>query len=214
MKSLMPSPPTMEATPPDPGAGTSARPRSRCGRSCPRRSPRARGWRRSRRCCGTATRPCLSGVISTAPGRRSGRPGARVAPRARFSRRLAATRVELVDGIDGQAAVERLRHHRTPLELIAKPGREDDPTLRVEGVLVLPQEHDLRTTCTFQVWGESSPFHHQAPPYDTIHHSVNPLLPLATTSWHRAGGTRGGPWRSGSGEAAYRIGPRIPTNTR
>src|SRR5271154_4990265 len=26
--------------------------------------------------------------------------------------------------------------------------------------------------------GISSPFHHQAPPYDTIHHSVNPLLPV------------------------------------
>src|SRR4029079_5145902 len=62
--------------------------------------------------------------------------------------------VELVHRIDGQTAVQRLRHHRTTLELVAKAGREDDPTLRVEGVLVLPQEHDLRTTCTFQVWGD------------------------------------------------------------
>ena len=90
--------------------------------------------------------------------------------------------LELVQRIDGETAVQRLRHHRTTLELVAKPGREDDPTLCVEGVLVLPQEHDLRTTCTFQVWGEPSPFHHQAPPYDTIHHSVNQLLPLPTTS--------------------------------
>ena len=50
-------------------ARTARRPRSRCGRSCRRRSPRARGSAYSRRCCGIATRPCLSGVISTAPAK-------------------------------------------------------------------------------------------------------------------------------------------------
>ena len=84
--------------------------------------------------------------------------------------------LELLDGVHGQTAVERFRHHRTPLELVTKLRREDDPALRVEGVIELPQEHGLHTF-ELPVWGFPSPFHHQAPPYDTIHHSVNPLLP-------------------------------------
>src|ERR1700676_1911076 len=39
--------------------------------------------------------------------------------------------------------------------------------------------------------GISSPFHHQAPPYDTIHHSVNPLLPVLQER-ERGAPTRGG----------------------
>src|SRR5262249_46642783 len=54
---------------------------------------------------------------------------------------------ELGDGEHGEAAVERLRHDRTPLELVAKARREDDSPLRVEGVLVLSQEHRPRSTC-------------------------------------------------------------------
>ena len=144
----MPSPSTMDAMPCRVALGERlARPRSRCGRSCRRRSPRARGARTSRRCAGIATRPCLSGVISTAPAKNDRAAWRSRAPRSRASRSLAATRSNSVDRVHGQAAVERSRHHRTPLELVTKPGREDDPTLRVEGVLVLPQEHAIRTTC-------------------------------------------------------------------
>src|SRR5204862_325584 len=57
------------------------------------------------------------------------------------ARELAGDAVELVERVHGQTAVERPRHDRTPLELLAKPGRENHPSLGVEGVFVLPQKH-------------------------------------------------------------------------
>ena len=59
-----------------------------------------------------------------------------------------------------------------------------------------------------------SPFHHQAPPYDTIHHSVNPLLPhqpheppRSPRHSHRA---RRPPCRSGSAGTDLRPVPKRP----
>src|SRR6185312_3237770 len=64
---------------------------------------------------------------------------ARTAP-ARLAH-LGGAALELGGRIHVQAAVEPPCHHRTSLELVTKSRRENDPTLRVEGVLVLPQEH-------------------------------------------------------------------------
>ena len=162
-----------------------------------------------------ATRPCLSGVISTAPEKNERAAWRSVAPRARASCSLRGDPLELLDRVHGQASVECSRHHRTPLELVTKPGREDHPALRVEGVLVLPQEHGPRTTCTVPVWGYPSPFHHQAPPYDTIHHSVNPCSPFPPRAdAERAHNPEEEPCRCGSAEAAYRNAPGNPTTDR
>jgi hypothetical protein len=54
--------------------------------------------------------------------------------------------LELLDRVHGQAAIERFRHYGTVLQLVAEAGREDHPPFRVEGVLVLSQEHALPTT--------------------------------------------------------------------
>ena len=103
-----------------------------------------------------ATRPCLSGVISTAPEKYDRAAWRSVAPRPRVLE-VGGDPLELLDRVNGQAAVERFRHHCTVLQLVTEAGREDDPPLRVEGVLVLSQEHALPTTCTFRC-GDILPF--------------------------------------------------------
>src|SRR5262249_46031816 len=72
---------------------------------------------------------------------------------AAFARRgeLLGDTVELFQRVPRQTTVQRPRHDRTPLELLTKPGREDHPSLGVEGVLVLPQKHVPPTSSVF--WG-------------------------------------------------------------
>ena len=150
----------------------------------------------SRRFGGIATRPCLSGVISTAPAK-----NVRAAWRS-FRSRVGGTRscappgsAEFGRREDGEAAVERLRHHRTSLELVPEARREDDPPLGVEGVLVLSQEHRLRaplSPCAPR--GKSSPSttrRHPMPPLPSSTHLPPPATPPGSTAttgtgahWH------------------------------
>ena len=129
------------AHPPGRARASGRGPRSRSGRTRPRPPPRGRGRRNSRRFCGIATRPCLSGLISLAPLKKARAALSSFAPRFDCSRTWLAT-FSNSSGVNTERQPPRpLVTKRALRELIPVLRREDHPPLRVQGVLELPQEH-------------------------------------------------------------------------
>ena len=129
----------------------------------------------SRRGCGIATRPCLSGTISAAPAKNVARGLELVLPPLRRLPHPHGHVLELLRRIDEQTAPPPLRHVGACFQLVAVLGREDHPPFCVQGVLVLPEEHPAPSLVVcHHMTGKSRP---QSP----LRATLCPTSPLVNT---------------------------------
>ena len=135
------------------------------------------------------------------------------APRLARLAQLRGDAVELGDGVHGEASVQRSCHDRTPLELVPKPDREDHPTLRVEGVLELPQEHGLNHLSSVGRIFPPLPStrRHLMTQSSTTSTLSSPFAPLRCGGEGTEHDPEEEPCPCGSAEAAFRNAPGIPT---